>query len=624
MASGIFRYSKDKIHYMDCPYEGTPIDINASDTKDIYRIRFTGQVPEGGPFYRGVDYCLKVVTVCGTRGALPANRDYWDAAGFQGDHLMHAIALDETGDLIAGQLRQTGHIDAAFADSRFMILEPDGTSLADLIDSSRAPDTGMIGESVLPVRRRLDYLYQICQGLEELYSQVPRDGRRVVSYRDLKEENVLIFFRPDGDLVQLIDFATIRLEDSAGFSSSGTYRTHFSESNTAPEDVLAPGDPAVPTYTGGTQDEKTDVFALGMILGTLFTNCRPLRRWIRKCAMETANQENLWVNSYARVIKGYGYRDYHWLENELEGILRWDPAMTDTALSRLQRLFRQATSLWPDRRPSLATFMERVEELIQLLPRDPEGSGEEEGYWFTVFIENTSCGPEMVPAYREAAEEILRDQTRQLADNGVEDPAVYAAIIRYRDETARTPDAVTSPAMVYREDSFLEKILPDFERTPVIPGAAGGLTEAVRALQNFCRLKNPRFTGSVFILTPGIPPEEALEKARFFEVLDDCLRITVDSCRFPLNVTVCASSSPYLDWCDTRLLPAGAAPAAPVPAPAPVPVPAPEKPARKDPVPDASEDTDPLRLEDGIYVGAGAIYVLDEGGVPVYVMKMKS
>ena len=297
MTEGIFRYSQDKIHYRDYPYEGTPIEgYNSSPTKEVLRIRFTEELPPGLPFVNGVSYCLKIITVCRSRSMLPANRDYWDAAGFPGSHLMHSIALDETGDRIASQLAQTGQIDPRMAERKFMILEPDGASLHDLIDRSRSADTGLISIRTFPILRRLDYLDQICEGLLELYSAPAAGGSRIVAYRDLKEENVVILPGDKdhpADLVQLIDFATIRLEDSEGSSTNSTYRSHFSESNTAPEDVIPPGDPAIPYYEVPGQDEKTDVFGLGMILGSLFTNCRPLRRWFRKYSMEQGGQEGL-------------------------------------------------------------------------------------------------------------------------------------------------------------------------------------------------------------------------------------------------------------------------------------------------------------------------------------------
>ena len=255
MAKGIFRYSKDGTEYRDYPFEGSPMPgAHSSQTKQILKIRFTGEVPEDGPFYSGRDYCLKIVNVYPRRSGRPADRDYWDAADFRGDHLMHHIALDENGDIISRQLRRDGRIDESLDGRKVMILEPDGLSLFDLINDRVDPSTDFIDLASLPVTARLDILDQICEGLQELYRHVQRDGRRIVAYRDLKEENVVILMEGKRMVASLIDFATIRLEDSDGNSPNNTFRSQFSESNTAPEDIVPENDPVI-SWAGSSPAE---------------------------------------------------------------------------------------------------------------------------------------------------------------------------------------------------------------------------------------------------------------------------------------------------------------------------------------------------------------------------------
>ena len=687
MTEGIFRYSQDKVHYRDYPYEGTPIEgYNSSPTKEVLRIRFTEELPPGLPFVNGVSYCLKIITVCRSRSMLPANRDYWDAAGFPGSHLMHSIALDETGDRIASQLAQTGQIDPRMAERKFMILEPDGASLHDLIDRSRSADTGLISIRTFPILRRLNYLDQICEGLLELYSAPAAGGSRIVAYRDLKEENVVILPGDKdhpADLVQLIDFATIRLEDSEGSSTNSTYRSHFSESNTAPEDVIPPGDPAIPYYEVPGQDEKTDVFGLGMILGSLFTNCRPLRRWFRKYSMEQGGQEGLWQKAYESVISRYQFRDHHWLEAELSGILLWEPAVSLEVLGGLQRLFRQSSSLWPDRRPSVAAFRARLRELRALveekepIPQEtaaaaiPAGSQEqteEDSAYFTVLLINTSVPGSWLSSYAAAARNFWEDQRTALIEAGIKNPVLYVGMIRYWD--ALMPDAACAdlprPLTVWPIDKFTDSILPSIPLRPALSNSPEGLCQAMRHLQTYCEEKNPVFTGTVCFLTPDMPSASFLSRSRFMELLDECSRMEIERSGQPLQaVAYTAVPDPSADWYDPCTLqgvpasgrdsgglPSGMADhgftaAGPVDAPlfrdtgfrsARDLSPAPPLDARgtgEAPVSGLSaamdmpaEESavraeDPLRLENGFYVGAGALYWEDGDGQPVYVMQRR-
>ena len=687
MTEGIFRYSQDKVHYRDYPYEGTPIEgYNSSPTKEVLRIRFTEELPPGLPFMNGVSYCLKIITVCRSRSMLPANRDYWDAAGFPGSHLMHSIALDETGDRIASQLARTGQIDPRMAERKFMILEPDGTSLHNLIDRSRSADTGLISIRTFPILRRLDYLDQICEGLLELYSAPAAGGSRIVAYRDLKEENVVILSGTGdhpADLVQLIDFATIRLEDSEGSSTNSTYRSHFSESNTAPEDVIPPGDPVLPYYEVSGQDEKTDVFGLGMILGSLFTNCRPLRRWFRKYSMEQGGQDGLWQKAYESVISRYQFRDHHWLEAELSGILLWEPAVSLEVLGGLQRLFRQSSSLWPDRRPSVEAFRARLQELRTLAEEKEPASqasvpsadlstrparSESPDAYFTVLLINTSVPGTWLASYAAAARSFWESQRTALIESGVEDPLLYVGMIRYWD--ALMPDAACAdlprPLTVWPIDKFTDTILPAIQLKPAMSNSPEGLCQAMRHLQTYCEEKSPVFTGTVCFLTPDLPSASFLARSRFMELLDECSRMEIERSGQPLQaVAYTAVPDPSADWYDSCPLqgvpssdrnrdglPAGMAgngftPAGPVGAPlfrntgfrsardlSPAPsignggetaepasgltaaaaLPPEEAPVRAE---------DPLRLEDGFYVGAGALYWEDRDGQPVYVMQRR-
>ena len=587
MAKGIFRFSKDGTEYRDYPFEGSPMPgAHSSQTKQILRIRFTGEVPEGGPFYSGRDYCLKIVTVYPRLSGRPADRDYWDAADFRGDHLMHHIALDENGDMVSRQLRRDGKIDDSLDSRRIMILEPDGLSLFDLINDRLDPSTDFIDLSSLPVTARLDILDQICEGLQELYRHVQRDGRRIVAYRDLKEENVLILMEGKRMVASLIDFATIRLEDSEGRSTNNTFRSQFSESNTAPEDIIPENDPVISFYQTSGQNQKTDVFALGLILGRLFSSCRPLRDWIHRAQMTETDSEKLWLHAYEDVIGRYQTRDFRWLEKELGEDFRWQEEIDSAILNKVQRLFRQSTLLWPDARPGIDLFRQRLGDILDLaITREVPGEEEEEapapeeeapvsgrggepsekdrGEQYCLFLLNTSVPAEMMGSYRLAMEDAWRKGLKKHKKTG-EDPALFmAGFVTFRSGNGADPryaDTET-PLHLYTHDYLMNRVLPlTVSLTDVSGSAARGFRDAFLYVRDYLQEEGSQsFLGTVCIFTPAVPSSRELEEVQFFDILDDCQRLTAERYGCQLQIVIYSdpdkrSSTDAADWYDVKNL----------------------------------------------------------------------
>ncbi|MGX8686228.1 MAG: protein kinase domain-containing protein, partial [bacterium] len=560
MAKGIFRYSKDGTEYRDYPFEGSPMPgAQNSQTKQILRIRFTGDTPEGGPFYGGRNYCLKIVTVYPRRAGRPADRDYWDAADFRGDHLMHHIALDENGDAVSRQLRRDGRIDESLDSRKVMILEPDGLSLFDLINDRLDPATDFIDLSSLSVTDRLDIVDQICEGLQELYRHVQRDGRRIVAYRDLKEENVVILMEGRRMVAQLIDFATIRLEDSDGNSPNNTFRSQFSESNTAPEDIIPDEDPVIDFYKTSGQNQKTDVFALGLILGRLFSGCRPLRDWIHKAQMKETDSEKLWLHAYEDVIGRYRTRDFRWLEKELGEGFRWQEEIDSAILNKIQRLFRQSTLLWPDARPGIDLFRQRLGDIMDLAVtlESPEESGAEEqipapspekeaaessslpdpeeketGEHYSLFLLNTSVPAEMMGSYRLAMEDAWRKSLKKHKKTGEDPSSFLAGFITFRAGNGADPcyAGTEMPLHLYTHDYLMDSVLPlTVSLTDVSGSPARGFRDAFVYVKDYLQEEGSQsFQGNVFIFTPSVPSSAELEEVQFGDILDDCERLSME------------------------------------------------------------------------------------------------
>lgn len=589
MAKGIFRYSKDGTEYRDYPFEGSPLPgAHSSQTKQILRIRFTGDVPEGGPFYTGRDYCLKVVTVYPRRSGRPADRDYWDAADFRGDHLMHHIALDENGDIISRQLRREGRIDESLDGRRIMILEPDGLSLFDLINDSLDPASDFIDPAALPVSARLDILDQICEGLQELYRHVQRDGRRIVAYRDLKEENVVILMEGRRRLVQLIDFATIRLEDSDGNSTNNTYRSQFSESNTAPEDIIPNDDEAISFYKTSGQNQKTDVFALGLILGRLFSGCRPLRDWIHKVQMTETDSEKLWLHAYESVIARYQTRDFRWLEKELGEDFRWQEEIDSVILNRIQRLFRQSTLLWPDARPGIDLFRQRLGDIMDLavtreeadespaeeeisvpLPekespddsRPREKAQQESGMNYSLFLLNTSVPAEMMGSYRLAMEDAWRKSLKKHKKTGESPSRFVSGFITFRSGNGADPcyAGTELPLHLYTHDYLMNSVLPlTVSLTDMSGSLARGFKDAFAYVKDYLLDEGSQsFLGNVCIFTPSVPSSAELEEIQFGDILDDCERLSMERHGCHLQVVIYSdpekrNADDAADWYDEK------------------------------------------------------------------------
>ncbi len=665
MAKGVFRFSKDKTEYKDYPFEGSPMPGAAnSQTKQILRIRFTGETPPDGPFYAGLDYCLKIVTVYSRRTGRPADRDYWDAADFRGDHLMHHIALDENGDVVSGQLRREGRIDESMDGRKIMILEPDGISLYDLINDNLDPGTDFISLKTLPVSVRIDILDQICEGLQELYHHVQRDGRRIVSYRDLKEENAVILLQNGRILVQLIDFATIRLEDSEGVSSNRTFKSQFSQSNTAPEDIIPEDDPVVSFYTTRGQNEKTDVFALGLILGRLFSNCRPLRDWINKAQMTETDSEKLWLHAYETVIGRYQYRDFRWLERELRDSFCWQDDIDSQILNRIQRLFRQSTLLWPDSRPGIAAFRERLNELLEMaisleneqgkvpdtvddvqVPRKEDTEpGEDEkteetGMEYTLFLINTSVPAEMIGSYRLAMEDAWRKELKKHRRTGAPPQKFMTGYVRFRAGSGIDAAYAETefPLNVYTYENFMDNVLRANTRFNNASGpCAQGMKDAFHLVESYLRDDSPlAFSGTVYIFTPSVPSQKELEEVLFQDAMEDCEHVSMERHDRQLHIVIYSdpdarSREESADWYDERDLRKTT-----------LRIPGARSGAQAENGPLVNTDTlsqnpydDPaqqaassgnsvLHIEDEIYFGTGALYVQAPHGREIYVLRRK-
>jgi len=125
-----------------------------------------------------------------------------------------------------------------------------GCDLAQLLRSS----------GPLPVERATDIVLQACLGIKEAHAAG-------VIHRDLKPENLFVCRRSDGsDLVKIVDFGIAKLQASdAGAAVTKTGGVVGTPSYMSPEQARG----------GTTIDQRTDVYALGVILYELLSGHTP-------------------------------------------------------------------------------------------------------------------------------------------------------------------------------------------------------------------------------------------------------------------------------------------------------------------------------------------------------------
>ena len=170
--------------------------------------------------------------------------------------------------------------------------------------------------------------------------------------------------------------------------------------------------------------------------------------------MTETDSEKLWLHAYEDVISRYQTRDFRWLEKELGEDFRWQEEIDSAILNKVQRLFRQSTLLWPDARPGIDLFRQRLGDILDLaITREgpledeeeeeapgpapekaaPEGApsqgetGKEKGEQYCLFLLNTSVPAEMMGSYRLAMEDAWRKELKKHKKTG-EPPASFMAI----------------------------------------------------------------------------------------------------------------------------------------------------------------------------------------------------
>ena len=232
--------------------------------KWTYFGKFYGKAPPVGTLKTDKEYCVQELEIeektfgdydkdrNENRPAVPALRLYHDLFDFPGATNLRKILLWD--DNAQSVLKHVEHDERPpeiknGKSIRCRIVEPVYR------DSEKAMELATVYE-------RLELLIQVIDGIQQLQAEmVRRSGGKGtasdVAHRDIKLLNVMIEPGQGSFTAVLIDFATVRKVDP-----NGTRSGVLSPSNTSPETV----DPSV--WPG--PPEKTDVFAIGGLIGRLF------------------------------------------------------------------------------------------------------------------------------------------------------------------------------------------------------------------------------------------------------------------------------------------------------------------------------------------------------------------
>ena len=347
-------------------YEFSYRDTKGNQNKAVYYGHFQRTAP--GSLRPGEEVCLKFFQLAPDSGdqRVPQERELFDLMDLHGDHLRQILIRNPAAQDVADQLAQGVEQICLPEQTACYSVEPLYNTLDKVV---RNPDT-------LSGWDRLEVLRQYALGLEELTGEENAVMHsQITAHRDVKLENaVLEFLGPGAFRIRLIDFATIGLEHH----SMGTIKGPKSFQNTAPESIGFRNFPV----TG-----RTDVYALGMLLASLFVRVSArdkkgggymnpnmlLCQEAKPPAVSTMDAWQLWQKRMKELLKDAlrkdndsGYGDLRsWIEvlfEEKGYQFEWENPQ-EPVMVLIRMLFIDAVHINPASRLSLKEFLLRIEQI---------------------------------------------------------------------------------------------------------------------------------------------------------------------------------------------------------------------------------------------------------------------
>lgn len=458
--------------------------------KKIYTGCFSGSAPPG--LTPEKDYCIKIIHVVPDHRYAQC-REYYDLVDFQGSHLRRICAANPSAQQVCRRLRQGQPLTET---TNCIVVEPLYRTTAHLFRNCGRMSVG----------QRLDLIRQYATGCLQLQNRANRLGlRSIISYRDMKGPNGVLDPEENDLHIRLIDFASIRLEPDGSAEPSGppkaparcdqTAGCAMSQSNTTIEH-LSSRFPA---------SEKTDVYALGMMLASLFF----------RVDLEYANPNQKWTAlhgwqgddvSNAALLKAFeecltrweptASWDDTWVERALRrgGVsFTWEPLAQPGLLKQIRTLFFHATRIDPAQRLNLALFLKMLEKLCTA------AEAGQQTIPVSLYLFSRPTTPELRQRYLRAALEAFRAEHRAAQQQG--GPTPHALCMVYpggMDDAEVLPLAETAATNA-------EELTEAVRRCPTGPQ---GTDRTVRALLDSL-LTDPgagcSLSGTIHLFAPSTP-----------------------------------------------------------------------------------------------------------------------
>lgn len=546
-------------------YQGTDYNLNVGENvytagkKTVYRQACFTSAPPNGPFYKGVPYCLKEITVDDKmiKSKSPGYRDHWDFFQLEGDHLRKIVAVDDNAHEIIECLKNQNKLDNKMTG---LVLEKQMASADDIVKAENSEVTGW---------ERLNILYQTGLGLQELYGQDLKDvfgnqykGISIKAHRDVKLKNIMVEVQNDTFRVRLIDFASIRLSQSLFDGTNKGKQGELSPENTAPENIL-PDNPSQKTlFPEHLPDEKTDVFSLGTMLGEMFCMTEkqetyppyafkpPYKSW--------REQYNILLEAYIELLNN-GRNGPKWIEAELDRLgiqYSWSAhGLTDPELENVKELFREMTRVMPKDRPSLYEVLNRLKDmgaavldnsqrnfessLYSAEPLPLEEDDETDVNYSAWIFDSSQLQKYRIP---------YLTKFQQLVGKEREEGLTHGAIFQYcSGYSEKMSDYVLVPEGHTRLEEMSqilwEKLQEDSDEGP------NGLTIAMGMLAEKISQWDAAFSGNIYIFTPKLQDNFC----RFGEKeLEGILQELAQCSDKPLSVALCSPEDPHVDWAEWK------------------------------------------------------------------------
>lgn len=474
-------------------------------SKLIYLGTFQDKAPAG--LKCNTEYCLKhfpnIQDPAEERYA--QCREAYDLLDYNGEHLRKILFRNDAAARVCQLLQEGKAFNTTFKDC--ITIEPCYRDLGDYFKNCNE----------YPTLTRLRIVLQFAQGLRELTENTV-GKKRIVADRDVKWENSGND-APEGEEphIRLLDFASVYLvsDPSTGGTVQNRRRTlkfPFSEENTTADSLL-------PRYS---VSEHTDVYALGMLLASLFMTANgqysnPNRLWLQSIGRRQEDLDDLvasWKEAFNKVADPDDADTGTWIEAQLKECtdkdgnsltLAWESDPTPPQiLQQIRSLFRIATRIDPGKRCSLAAFTEALERII--------ASAQDPGKKFpvSVFLFNRANCARYKTVYQEAAQGVLLTLNRDSEKNGL--PAHHALCISYgsladgsyAQEVLPLSDA---PVGMHQLAECVENLKP--AKLSPRDHMLYGLYKVYQSLQQL----EDRFSfdGRLFLFTLQVPDDHVLE-----------------------------------------------------------------------------------------------------------------